>query len=71
MARLPPIKAKQYTVCIIRKGNEDYAYMQRLLRLRVWDPVYNFRLINVKGESSIFACYQDTYNNDRYEIILI
>ncbi len=71
MAKLPPIRAKQHTVCIICEGNEDYAYIKRLLELRVWDDVYDFQLINAKSESKIFAQYQNAYNNDRYEIILV
>lgn len=71
MAKLPPIRAKLHRVCIICEGNEDYAYIQRLLELNVWNPVYDFQLINAKSESNIFARYQDAYNNDRYEIILV
>lgn len=71
MPKLPPIGAKRHKVCIICEGNEDYAYMQRLSELNVWNPVYDFQLINAKSESNIFARYQDAYNNDRYEIILV
>lgn len=71
MAKLPPIGANLHKVCIICEGNEDYAYMDRLLRLNVWNPVYDFHLINAKSESNIFARYQDAYNNDCYEIILV
>lgn len=71
MAKLPPIRAGRHKVCIICEGNEDYAYMQRMLELNVWNPAYDFQLINAKSESNIFARYQDAYNNDRYEIILV
>ena len=71
MAKLPPIRAGQHKVCIICEGYEDYAYMQRMLSLNVWDPAYDFQLVNAKSESNIFARYQDAYNNDRYEIILV
>ena len=71
MAKLPPIRAKLHKVCIICEGNEDYAYIQRLLELNVWNPVYDFQLFNAKSESNIFARYQDAYNNDRYEVILV
>ena len=71
MGKLPPIGAKRHKVCIICEGNEDYSYMQRLVQLNVWDPVYDFQLINSKSASNIFARYQDAYNNDRYEIILV
>lgn len=71
MAKLPPIRVGQHKVCIICEGNEDYAYMQRMLGLNVWNSAYDFQLINAKSESNIFARYQDAYNNDRYEIILV
>ena len=71
MAKLPPVRAGRHKVCIICEGNEDYAYMQRMLELNVWSPAYDFQLVNAKSESNIFARYQDAYNNDRYEIILV
>lgn len=71
MAKLPPIGANLHKVCIICEGNEDYAYMDRLLRLNVWNPIYDFQQINAKSGSNIFTRYQDAYNNDRYEIILV
>ncbi len=71
MAKLPPIGAALHKVCVICEGNEDYAYIQRLLELNVWNPAYDFQLINAKSESNIFARYQDAYSNDRYEIILV
>jgi len=71
MAKLPPIRAGLHKVCIICEGYEDYAYIQRLLELNVWNSAYDFQLINAKSESNIFARYQDAYNNDRYEIILV
>ena len=70
-AKLPPIGAKLHKVCIICEGYEDYAYIQRLLELQVWNAAYDFQLVNAKSESNIFARYQDAYNNDRYEIILV
>lgn len=71
MARLPLIQANRHKVCIICEGNEDCAYIERLSKLNVWNSVYDFQLINAKSESNIFARYQDAYNNDCYEIILI
>lgn len=71
MAKLPSIRVGQHKVCVICEGNEDYAYMQRILELNVWSSEYDFQLINAKSESNIFARYQDAYNNDRYEIILV
>ena len=63
MGKLPPIGAKRHKVCIICEGSEDYSYMQRLVQLNVWDPVYDFQLINSKSASNIFARYQDAHGN--------
>ena len=64
MGKLPPIGTKKHKVCIICEGNEDYSYIDRLKRLNVWNPAYDFQLINAKSASNIFARYQDAYNND-------
>lgn len=70
MVRTPKInKAKK--VCVICEGYEDYHYFKRLTELNVWSSAYEFIPINAKGESNIFARYQDAYSNDRYEIVLI
>lgn len=34
-------------------------------------PIGYGRIRHSSNESNIFACYQDAYNNDRYEIVLI
>lgn len=70
MFNLPPINNK-HKVCVICEGFEDIYYFKRLNELNVWDTSYEFILINAKSASNIFACYQDAYNNDRYEVILI
>lgn len=70
MSALPPIRRK-HRVCIICEGFEDYHYFNRLVELNVWNSAYNFTLINVKSASNIFARFQNEFQNDRYEIILV
>ncbi len=70
MSRLPVI-ASRHKVCIICEGYEEHIYLNRLLALNVWNPEYEFILINAKGESRIFARFQDAYNKDCYEMIII
>lgn len=70
MSSLPPIRSK-HRVCVICEGFEDYHYFQRLIALNVWDSAYSFTPINVKSASSIPARFQNEFQNDRYEIILI
>ena len=56
---------------MICEGYEDYHYFKRLIELNVWDSSYYFKLINAKGASSIPARFQNEFQNDRYEIILL
>ena len=70
MAKLPNISYR-HKICVICEGDEDYQYFKRLTEIAVWDYIYDFVLINAKSESNIMARYQDSYNNDRYEIVLI
>lgn len=67
----PPIKYK-HRICVICEGFEEIEYFKRLIQLNVWkNNVYDFIPINAKSASTIFAAYQNAYNNDSYEIILI
>ena len=70
MANLP-ILENRHKVCVICEGNEDFAYFKRLLDLNVWNNVYEFFPVNVKSASNIPAKFQDAFQNDRYEIILV
>ena len=70
MSALPPVR-NRHNVCVICEGYEDYHYFKRLIDLNVWDSTYSFSLINVKSASNIPARFQNEYQNDRYEIILI
>ena len=70
MSKLPNINRK-HRVCVICEGNEDHAYLQKLVNLSVWNKIYDFKLINVKSASNIFPKYQNEYNNNSYEIILV
>ena len=67
----PPISYR-HKVCVICEGLEDTEYFNRLLQLNVWrTDIYDFSPINAKSASNIFARYQDAYNNDAYEVILV
>ena len=70
MAKLPVLE-KKHKVCVICEGNEDFAYFNRLLELHIWDKTYEFLPVNVKSASNIPAKFQDAFQNDRYEIILV
>lgn len=70
MSKLPAISRK-HKICVICEGNEDFLYFKRLLQLNVWDNAYDFIPINAKSASNIPARFQDAYQNNRYELILV
>lgn len=68
--RLPVFSGKQ-KICIICEGNEEYAYLDKLKSLKVWNDRYEIFLDNADGNGNIPARYQDRYQNGTYEIVLI
>lgn len=70
MSFLPPVRSK-HRVCVICEGHEDYYYFKRLIDLNVWDSAYSFTPINAKTASNIPARFQNEFQNDRYEVILV
>ena len=70
MARIPNISRK-HRIGVICEGYEDEAYFKRLIELNLWDDTYQFFIINAKSASNIPARFQDAYQNDKFEIVLI
>jgi hypothetical protein len=68
--RLPAFSEKQ-KICIICEGNEEYAYLERLNSLKVWNTRYEISLDNAGGNGNIPARYQDRYQNGTYELVLV
>jgi hypothetical protein len=68
--RLPAFSDKQ-KICIICEGNEEYAYLERLNSLNVWNAQYEISLDNAGGNGNIPARYQDRYQNGAYELVLV
>lgn len=68
--RLPVFSDKQ-KICIICEGNEEYAYLNRLKTLNVWNDQYEISLDNAGGNGNIPARYQDRYQNGTYELVLV
>ncbi len=61
----------KHKICIICEGNEEYAYLNRLNDLRVWNEQYEILLVNASGNGNIPARYQDRYQNGADEIVFI
>lgn len=60
--RLPVFSDKQ-KICIICEGNEEYAYLDKLKSMNVWNDQYENSLDNAGGNGNIPARYQDRYQN--------
>lgn len=41
------------------------------MALGVWNDCYSFETINAKGEGNISELYQDRYQSDEYDLVLI
>lgn len=68
--RLPNISDK-YRICIICEGNEEYKYLDKLIKLQVWSDAYSVFLVNAGGNGNIPARYQDRYQSDSYDVVLV
>ena len=66
-----PILNKKHKICVICEGYEEDAYLRRLMDLNVWKDTYELIPVNVKSASNIPAKFQDVFQNNRYEIVLI
>jgi len=63
MANKLPIFSDKHKICVICEGNEEYAYLERLRGLNVWNAQYEVLLDNAGGNGNIPARYQDRYQN--------
>ena len=61
----------QISICIICEGSEEYDYLNRLKQLGVWNSQYRIDLVDAQGNGNLPARYQDKYQNDMYEIVLV
>lgn len=66
-----PIFSDKRKIRVICEGNEEYAYLERLKELNVWNKQYEISLVNAGGNGSIPARYQDRYQNGAYELVLV
>ncbi len=68
--RLPFILNKT-RICIICEGSEEYDYLQKIISLEVWKDDYLITLKNADGNGNIFARYQNEFQNDLYDVVLV
>jgi hypothetical protein len=67
----PPLFSTRHSLCIICEGYEEEVYVRHLLAKDFWSNLYDFTIINAKGEGNIPARYQYIINKDAYELVLI
>lgn len=67
----PPLFPKNHSLCIICEGYEEEIYIKHLLGKNVWSRIYDFTVINAKGEGNIPARYQFEINKDAYELVMV
>lgn len=58
-------------ICIVCEGYEEYEYLDKLIKLNVFNKAYDIKLINAKGNGNIFARYQDIYQRNKYHMIFV
>lgn len=58
-------------ICIVCEGYEEYDYLDRLIKLNIFDKAYDINLVNAKGNGNVFARYQDFYQRNKYHIIFV
>ena len=56
-----PVFSDKHKICIICEGNEEYAYLDKIKSLNVWNDQYAIFLDNAAGNGNIPARYQDRY----------
>lgn len=71
MSRRLPSFITKTKICIICEGDEEFCYLERLNELGVWDDHYDVELINACGNGNIPARYQDKYQNNAGDIVLV
>ncbi|MBO5731487.1 MAG: hypothetical protein J6R67_09835 [Treponema sp.] len=65
------LKNNKKKICLICEGYEEFDYISKLLELNVWSDVYDFSLVNAESNGNISARYQDRYQSDNYDIVLV
>ena len=62
---------RKIKICIVCEGYEEYEYLDKLIKLNIFDKRYDIDLVNAKGNGNIFARYQDIYQRNKYHLIFV
>lgn len=71
MSNIRPNIQQGKKICIVCEGSEEYDYLTTLKQLGVWQQKYLIRLENAKGITNIPGLYQDKFQSDTYEVVLV
>lgn len=74
MKHMPPSYLKyknKKKLCLICEGYEEHAYLSKLISLKIWNPIYDIKLINAKSNGNIFSHFQNAFQSGHYEHIFI
>lgn len=64
-------KYAQKKICVVCEGYEEYDYFSKLIGCNVFHQNYNFKLKNARSIDNIFAVYQNEFQNDNFDLIVI
>lgn len=64
-------KYAQKKICVVCEGYEEYDYFSKLIGCNVFHQNYNFKLKNARSIDNIFAVYQNEFQNDNSDLIII
>ena len=70
MSSIPNVNYKA-KICVICEGLEETIYFKKLISLNKWSETYEFIPKNAGGAQNIFPVFQNNYQNDNYEVVLI
>ena len=70
MGNRPANLCAKHRICIICEGYEEEMYVRHLLAKQVWNEIYDFTVINAKGEGNVPARFQYAVNRDVFELVL-
>ena len=64
-------KFSQKKICIICEGYEEYDYFSKLIECKVFHSNYTIKLKNARSIDNITAVYQNEFQNDNSDLIII
>lgn len=64
-------KVSQKKICVICEGHEEFDYFSKLIDCGMFHANYTFKLKNARSIDNIAAVYQNEFQNDNSDLIII